>query len=91
MATQVIERRIAGELWRIFSPVSIAAMDAETIANIASESAEVQNQRSQLELQRDSLRKGLAACSNALSGSRSSAGTFPGKYVCLHIHVIILT
>lgn len=79
MATQVIERQIAGELWRIFSPTSIAAMDRETIANIASESPEIRNERAQLELQQDSLRKGLAACRSALSGSGSGAGIFPGE------------
>lgn len=55
-------------------------MDSETIANIASESPEIRNERAQLELQRDSLRKGLAACRNALSGSGSGAGILPGKH-----------
>lgn len=58
-------------------------MDSETIANIASESPEIRNERSQLELQQDSLRKGLAACRNALSGSGSGAGIPPGKDVFL--------
>lgn len=56
-------------------------MDSETIANIASESPEIRNERAQLELQRDSLQKGLAVCRNALSGSGSGAGILPGKQV----------
>lgn len=52
-------------------------MDGETIANIASESPEIRNERAQLELQQNMLRKGLAACRNALSGS--GVGIFPGE------------
>lgn len=82
VASQIIERRIVGDLWEIFSPVSVASMDVKTIADIASESPEIQSKRVQLELQQERLRKGLTACRNALSGFKSSARPPASKCTC---------
>ncbi len=62
------------DLGDVFSPISVMMMEPSLLANIAEESEEDQQRRTQLVAKKKSLEKGVEVCEKALRGIR--AGTF---------------
>ncbi|KAI5841700.1 dynamin family protein-like protein [Tricharina praecox] len=75
VATIVVERRLVGDLWEIFSPLSVVRMSYETIAAVCEEAPEDQKRRDRLENKRISLAGGLEVTGRALRGVKCDRST----------------
>jgi hypothetical protein len=73
VAVQVMEDPI-GSLWGIFSPSTVATMDADLIEKIAAETLDSQEQRLQLKRKLDTLRKGMETLKRHVTRSETIIG-----------------
>jgi hypothetical protein len=85
VATIVVERRLVGDLWEIFSPLSVVRMSPETIAAVCEEAPEDQKRRDQLESKRVSLTGGLEVTGRALRGVK--CGIYPPHSIIVHFSI----